>query len=98
MMQLKQKFIEAIAHLKSSPLNKNYNKQAALYAIPWYLIIGKPSSGKTTLLHNAKINISYETLSKNKLDSHLINKCNFEFCFANEAVFIDTSNLRSGYY
>lgn len=48
-------FLEAINALKNSNLSKQKGK-AALYALPWYMFIGPPASGKTTAVINAGLN------------------------------------------
>jgi type VI secretion system protein ImpL len=47
----------AIASLKSSKLGKSGAE--ALYALPWYVIIGPPGSGKTTALRNSGLQFPY---------------------------------------
>jgi type VI secretion system protein ImpL len=50
--QLRKRFEEAIAALK-----KSKKKGAAnLYELPWYVIIGPPGAGKTTVLVNSGLN------------------------------------------
>ena len=39
-------FEKAIATLKQSKLGKGYGRNAALYALPWYMFIGPSASGK----------------------------------------------------
>jgi len=53
--QLKQKLTQAILALKKSKLGKSGH--SALYALPWYIIIGPPGIGKTTALRNSGLEL-----------------------------------------
>ena len=44
---------DAITSLKSSELGVKYHGNAALYALPWFMIIGPSAAGKSTLLRNS---------------------------------------------
>ncbi|MEJ1963375.1 MAG: hypothetical protein WDO56_18205 [Gammaproteobacteria bacterium] len=48
-VQLRKRFEEAIGALKKSRRRGAGN----LYELPWYVIIGPPGSGKTTVLVNS---------------------------------------------
>ena len=46
-------FEKGIAALKESKLSKGLRGGAALYALPWYMFIGPPASGKSTALRHS---------------------------------------------
>ena len=46
----------AIESLKKSKLRSGWRGRGALYALPWYIFIGPPGSGKTTALANSGLN------------------------------------------
>ena len=48
-------FEKGIAALKESKLAKGLSGKAALYALPWYMFIGPPASGKSTALRHSGI-------------------------------------------
>ena len=48
---LNRNLAEAMALLKQGPQGKK-----ALYTLPWYMIIGQPSVGKTTAIVNSNLN------------------------------------------
>ncbi|MEJ2463826.1 MAG: hypothetical protein P8098_19665 [Candidatus Thiodiazotropha sp.] len=56
---LKEKMNEAISSLKSSELGARYRGNAALYALPWYMIIGPSAAGKSTLLRQSGLHFPY---------------------------------------
>lgn len=80
---------EAIKFLQSTKMGS-----AALYKLPWYLVIGPPQSGKTSLLISSKFD--FQPLSGHSIsDQNLVQPTDeFEWRITSDAVFIDTP----GYY
>ena len=54
--ELQRGLEEAIAMLKQSKLSRGRSGRQALYALPWYMIIGPPGAGKTTAVANSGLN------------------------------------------
>ena len=54
--EMQQRLEAAIENLKKSKLRSGWRGRGALYALPWYLFIGPPGSGKTTALANSGLN------------------------------------------
>jgi type VI secretion system protein ImpL len=84
---IKTKFEEAIKVIKTSELGIKYRGNGALYALPWFLVIGPAAAGKTALLLNSGLNYNYN-------DDQLPKSVNTKDCdwwFANEAIFLDTA-------
>src|SRR5688572_11593837 len=52
-------FMKAVQSLKTSKLGGNKGGANALYALPWYVIIGPPGSGKSTALRNSGLRFPY---------------------------------------
>src|SRR5512140_1629119 len=77
--ELSQKWTEAAASLRQSGLS--------LYALPWYLLIGEPQSGKSTTLKNSGL----EFPVGNEALSGTGGTRNCDWWFANEAVILDTA-------
>jgi len=78
----------AIASLKSSKLGKSGAE--ALYALPWYVIIGPPGSGKTTALRNSGLQFPYASQSGGGVKG-VGGTRNCEWWLTNEAVLLDTA-------
>jgi type VI secretion system protein ImpL len=88
--QLKQKLQSAISTLKTSELSLNYRSSAALYTLPWYMLIGPSGTGKTTLLRNSGLKFP---LASDE-DLHVTGfggTRNCDWWFANEALILDTA-------
>src|SRR3954469_5496511 len=57
-VELQEQIQKGIASLKSSKLG-NVSGAAALYALPWYVIIGPPGAGKTTALKQSGLEFPF---------------------------------------
>jgi len=84
---LKTRFSEAMRIIKSSSIYKN--KQGAGYELPWYLMVGAETEGKTSMLENSgldfPLNINYDKRSITEAGSTK----SFQWYFAEHAIFID---------
>jgi type VI secretion system protein ImpL len=88
--ELRDKMNKAIASLKSSELGTHHRGNAALYALPWFMIIGPSAAGKTTLLRNSGLNFPYA--SGDDIDIRGFGGTrNCDWWFSNEAVLLDTA-------
>jgi type VI secretion system protein ImpL len=88
--ELQAKMNEAIASLKSSELGAQHRGNAAIYALPWFMIIGPSAAGKTTLLRNSGLNFPYA--SGDDIDIRGFGGTrNCDWWFSNEAVLLDTA-------
>ncbi len=81
---LKLRWNTTIKALKRSQLKYQGD---ALYALPWYMIFGRPTSGKSTSLRNAKLLLPSIDISKHEDGSTL----NLEWWLYEEGIVIDTA-------
>lgn len=79
----------AIASLKSSKLGSGGAE--ALYALPWYVIIGPPAAGKTTALKNSGLQFPYLSAQTGGGVRGVGGTRNCEWWLTNEAVLLDTA-------
>jgi type VI secretion system protein ImpL len=84
-VQLRERFEEAIAALKQGKRRKN------LYELPWYVIIGAPGSGKTTALVNSGLHFPLEQRSGKGALRGVGGTRNCDWWFTEEAVLLDTA-------
>jgi type VI secretion system protein ImpL len=86
---MKGEFMRAVAALKTSKLGGKRPAEA-LYALPWYMIIGPPGSGKSTALRNSGLRFPY--LSKNGGGVQGVGGTrNCQWWMTNDAVILDTA-------
>ncbi len=90
--QIRNQLLEAIQALKTSRVGKSKGGSGALYVLPWYMIIGPPASGKTTLLANGGLNFPYLDPGRNRPSVRGVGGTrNCDWWFADEAVILDTA-------
>lgn len=84
---LKTHFNEATRIVKNSSIYKN--KKTAGYELPWYLLVGAQTEGKTCMLENSgldfPLNINYDNRSVKEGGETK----SFQWYFAEHAIFID---------
>ena len=81
---LRKSWLKAIKSLRKSHLK---HRGDPLYVLPWYMVFGKPRSGKTTALKNAKLLSPAMELSEHQEGSTL----NLEWWLYDQAIVIDTA-------
>jgi len=84
---LKKRFKDAVKTLKSS--EKTGRK--GLLELPWYVFIGPPGTGKTTLLRNAGLNFPLEDGTGEAAIKGVGGTRDCDWWFADEAVLLDTA-------
>ncbi|MBK8096569.1 MAG: type VI secretion system membrane subunit TssM [Planctomycetes bacterium] len=85
--ELQQRFDEALAALRSSKLGKG-----ALYALPWYVIIGPPGSGKTTAITESGLNFpTFKGAQHKRGVRGLGGTRNCDWWFTDAAILLDTA-------
>ena len=83
-------FEKGIAALKESKLSKGLTGRAALYALPWYMFIGPPASGKSTALRQS--GLQFPSLSGSGQGLQGVGGTrNCDWWFTNEGVLLDTA-------
>lgn len=82
-------FLKAVQALKSSKLGGKKPSEA-LYALPWYMIIGPPGSGKSTALRNSGLRFPYLSKSGGGVQG-VGGTRNCQWWMTNEAVILDTA-------
>ncbi|HEX5125561.1 MAG TPA: type VI secretion protein IcmF/TssM N-terminal domain-containing protein, partial [Rhodocyclaceae bacterium] len=83
--QLKSKWKEAVALLKRSNLRLRGNP---LYVLPWYMVIGRSGSGKTTALTRARLASPIKKVQQASIPEQTLN---VDWWFLDRAIVIDTA-------
>ncbi|MBN2194439.1 MAG: type VI secretion system membrane subunit TssM [Polyangiaceae bacterium] len=89
-LQLNRQMQEGIAALKKSRLGAR-GGGSALYALPWYAIIGPPGAGKTTALRHSGLSFPFLDPSKGGGVRGSGGTRNCDWWFTNEAILLDTA-------
>ena len=85
--ELQEQLGVAIDSLKKSKLGQGRRGKAALYALPWYVFIGPPTSGKTTAIMNSGLNFP---IGMDRVRG-VGGTRNCDWFFSDTAIFLDTA-------
>jgi type VI secretion system protein ImpL len=89
--ELQKQVSQGISALKSSKLGAGKKSgAAALYSLPWYVIIGPPGAGKTTALKHSGLVFPYADPSGGGVRG-VGGTRNCDWWFTNEAILLDTA-------
>ena len=89
---LNQRFREAIDKLRSAGKGRSrIGGVSSLYALPWYVFVGAPGSGKTTALQNAGLQFLLTEGQTGGPVKGVGGTRNCDWWFTSEAVLIDTA-------
>src|SRR5690606_34480119 len=80
---------EAIATLKRSKLGAR-GGSSALYALPWYVIVGPPAAGKTTALEKSGLAFASGKAGGAKVRGTAGTR-NCDWWFSRDAILLDTA-------
>lgn len=84
---MQAEFLKAVSALKTSKLGGGKKGADALYALPWYMIIGPPGAGKSTALRNSGLRFPYAAGAVQGVGGTR----NCQWWMTNEAVILDTA-------
>ncbi len=89
--ELQKQLTQGIAALKSSKVGRGGKRgAAALYSMPWYMIIGPPGAGKTTALKHSGLVFPFQSGSGGGVRG-VGGTRNCDWWFTNEAILLDTA-------
>ncbi|HEK1692889.1 TPA: type VI secretion system membrane subunit TssM [Pseudomonas putida] len=85
---LRERLLQSIERLQGT--GKAGANKDALYALPWYLVIGQPASGKSTMLYQSGLTFPYADREGARV-AGLGGTRNCDWFFSSEAVLLDTA-------
>jgi len=88
--ELHRQIQEGIAALKTSKLGGGKRGADALYALPWYVMVGPPGAGKTTALRHSGLVFPYLDPAGGGVRG-VGGTRNCDWWFTNEAILLDTA-------
>ncbi|KIQ98033.1 type VI secretion system membrane subunit TssM [Lysobacter sp. A03] len=86
---LRERMAEAVKAIKTSRLGQ-MKGNAALYELPWYVIIGNPAAGKSTAILNSGLRFPFEDNRSNVIHG-LGGTRNCDWYFTTEGIVLDTA-------
>ncbi|SJZ99638.1 type VI secretion system membrane subunit TssM [Novilysobacter spongiicola] len=86
---LRERMTEAVKVVKSSRIGQMKGR-AALYELPWYVIIGNPAAGKSTAILNSGLRFPFEDNRSNVIHG-LGGTRNCDWYFTTEGIVLDTA-------
>lgn len=88
--EIQTKMTDVLQSLKTSHLGAGHRGNAALYALPWYMIIGPSATGKSTLFANSGLHFPYANSNELHVQGFGGTR-NCDWWFSDQAVLIDTA-------
>ncbi len=88
-IELQKRVQQGIQALQQTKLGKRHGR-SALYALPWYAIIGPPGAGKTTALKHSGLVFPFQDPSGGAVRG-VGGTRNCDWWFTNEAILLDTA-------
>ncbi|HSD35878.1 MAG TPA: type VI secretion system membrane subunit TssM, partial [Rhodocyclaceae bacterium] len=92
---LRGRMLEAVKTIKTSKLGELSGK-AALYELPWYLVIGNPAAGKSSAIVNSGLRFPFSDNTGNVIHG-LGGTRNCDWFFTSEGILLDTAGRYSVY-
>jgi type VI secretion system protein ImpL len=88
---LRTRMLEAIGTIKNSKLGQT-SGNAALYELPWYMIIGNPAAGKSTAIANSGLQFPF---ADSKIVQGVGGTRNCDWFFTTDGILLDTAGRYS---
>ena len=93
---LNQQMKQSIQLLRKSKLG-DQKSNAALYGLPWYMVIGNPAAGKSSAIYHSGLNFPFEDAHRKTVSASLSGTRNCDWFFSTEGVLLDTAGRYSVY-
>jgi type VI secretion system protein ImpL len=88
---IRKRLLDAIATIKGSKLGQ-LSGSAALYELPWYMIIGNPAAGKSTAIASSGLQFPF---ADSKVVQGVGGTRNCDWFFTTEGILLDTAGRYS---
>ena len=88
---LRKRMLDAIGTIKTSKLGQ-LSGDAALYELPWYMIIGNPAAGKSTAIANSGLQFPF---ADSKIVRGIGGTRNCDWFFTTDGILLDTAGRYS---
>ncbi len=91
-----QQMKESIQLIRKSKLGDKKGN-AALYELPWYMVIGNPAAGKSSAIYNSGLKFPFEETHQKMMSAGLSGTRNCDWFFSTEGILLDTAGRYSVY-
>ncbi|WP_317205442.1 type VI secretion system membrane subunit TssM [Janthinobacterium sp.] len=88
---IRQRMLEAITTIKTSKLGET-SGEAALYELPWYMVIGNPAAGKSTAIASSGLQFPF---ADSKIVQGIGGTRNCDWFFTTDGILLDTAGRYS---
>ena len=92
---IRKRMLEAITTIKTSKLGLT-SGAAALYELPWYMVIGNPAAGKSTAIANSGLQFPFAD-KNGKIIQGVGGTRNCDWFFTTDGILLDTAGRYSVY-
>ncbi|RKG36882.1 type VI secretion system membrane subunit TssM [Acinetobacter rongchengensis] len=93
---INQQMKDSIQLIRKSKLGDKRGS-AALYELPWYMVIGNPAAGKSSAIYHSGLKFPFEESHQKIVSSGLSGTRNCDWFFSTEGVLLDTAGRYSVY-
>lgn len=90
---VRERMLDAVKLIKTSKLGETSGR-AALYELPWYIVIGNPAAGKSSAVVNSGLQFPYSDKSGNVIQG-IGGTRNCDWFFTTEGILLDTAGRYS---
>lgn len=87
---LRERLLKTIERLKKSGKGKGRRKNDALYSLPWYMIVGQPAAGKSTMVYQSGLNFPFAE-RENARVAGMGGTRHCDWFFSSDAILLDTA-------
>ncbi|WP_251979165.1 type VI secretion system membrane subunit TssM [Salinicola avicenniae] len=87
---LRERLLKTIERLKQSGNGKGRQGKDALYALPWYMIVGQPAAGKSTMVYQSGLNFPFAE-RENARVAGMGGTRHCDWFFSSDAILLDTA-------
>lgn len=94
--QIQQQIKTSVQLIRKSKLGDKKGR-AALYELPWYMVIGNPAAGKSSAIYNSGLKFPFEENHQQMISAGLSGTRNCDWFFSTEGVLLDTAGRYSVY-
>ncbi|WP_151981769.1 type VI secretion system membrane subunit TssM [Acinetobacter guerrae] len=93
---IQQQMKDSIQLIRKSKLGDKKGN-AALYELPWYMVIGNPAAGKSSAIYNSGLKFPFEETHQKMVSASLSGTRNCDWFFSTEGILLDTAGRYSVY-